>query len=56
MLEFIVLLRDLWKSIIFVFDSHPINIGKYNVSLISLIFAFLVIGFAISYFWKGAKT
>lgn len=56
MFEFISLLRDFWKSIISVFDSYPINFAGYNVSLISLIFAFLVIGFAISYFWKGAKT
>ena len=56
MFEFIAMLSNLWKSIIALFDSHPINIAGYNVSLLSLIFAFLVIGFAISYFWKGAKT
>ena len=56
MLDFISMLADFWKSIFFVFDSHPLNIGGIEVSLTALIFAFLVIGFAISYFWKGAKT
>ena len=56
MFDFFILLRDFWGSIIFEFNKRPINIGGYKVSYISLIFAFLVIGFAISYFWKGAKT
>lgn len=56
MFEFIVLIRDFWKSIISVFDSHPLVIAGYKLSYLSLIFAFLVIGFTISYFWKGAKT
>ena len=56
MFDFIVLIRNFWKSIIALFDSYPIQIGGYSVSYFTLIFAFLVIGFAISYFWKGAKT
>lgn len=56
MYEFIVLIRDFWQSIIKLFDKYPLTIAGYKVSYFALIFAFLVIGFAISYFWKGAKT
>ncbi len=60
MLEFFGMIADLWQSIIAVFDRYPIifKIGNsnYSVSWFAIIFAFLVIGFVVSYFWKGAKT
>lgn len=56
MFEFIVMIKNLWQSIIDLFDARPLSIAGYKVSYFSLVFAFLVIGFAISYFWKGAKT
>lgn len=56
MFDFIVMIKDFFVDIIQLFDSRPLNIAGYNVSLSALIFAFLVIGFAVSYFWKGAKT
>lgn len=56
MLDFFALIKNFISSIIGVFDKYPLSIGGYNVSFFSLIFAFLVIGFFISYFWKGAKT
>lgn len=60
MFRFFSMIADLWQGIIRVFDEHPlvfeINNFTYEVSLFALIFAFLVIGFVISYFWKGAKA
>lgn len=56
MLDFVTMIKNFWVSIITLFDNYPLIIGGYKVSFFSLIFAFLVIGFAISYFWKGAKT
>lgn len=56
MFEFFVLIKNFWLSVFALFDKYPLNIAGYKVSYLSLIFAFLVIGFAISYFWKGAKT
>lgn len=56
MFEFVTMIKNFWVSIINLFDKYPLSIAGYKVSLFSLIFAFLVIGFAISYFWKGAKT
>lgn len=56
MLDFVILIKNFWESIFAIFADHPITIGGYEVSYFSLIFAFLVIGFAVSYFWKGAKN
>lgn len=56
MFEFIKLFAGFIRSIIELFDKHPLSIAGYEVSYFSLIFAFFVIGFVISYFWKGAKT
>ena len=56
MFDFVVMIKNFWSSIIELFDKHPLIIAGYEVSFFSLIFAFLVIGFSISYFWKGAKT
>lgn len=56
MFDFFVMIKDLWRSIIDAFAARPLSIAGYNVSYFSLVFAFLVIGFAVSYFWKGAKT
>lgn len=56
MFQFFVMIKNLWMSIITLFDDRPLSIAGYSVSFFSLVFAFLVIGFAISYFWKGAKS
>lgn len=56
MLEFFTLIKNLIISIIDEFAKHPISVGGYKVSFFALVFSFLVIGFVISYFWKGAKT
>jgi len=54
------MIADLWQAVIKVFDEHPLvfegDTFTYEVSLFALVFAFLVIGFVISYFWKGART
>ena len=56
MLSFVQMIADFWQSIIYLFDCYPIQIGEYKVSIIWLIFAFLVVGFVVSYYWKGART
>lgn len=56
MLSFVHMIADLWQGIINTFDKYPIQIGEYQVSVIWLIFAFLVVGFVVSYYWKGART
>lgn len=54
--QFFTMVANLWKSIIKLFDDRPLIIGDYQVSFFSIIFAFLVIGFVVSLFWKGAKS
>ena len=56
MFQFFVLMKNYWQDIIDLFAARPLEIAGYKVSYFSLVFAFLVIGFAVSYFWKGAKT
>lgn len=56
MLEFVNLISDFWSSVLGLFDRYPIKIGDYEISLIWLIFAFLVVGMVVSYYWKGART
>lgn len=53
---FFEMLANLWQGIIAVFDSHPIQIWDYKVSVTSIYFAILVVGFVISVYWKGAKS
>lgn len=54
--NFFTMIADFWLSIIAVFDNHPFTIGEYEVSYFAIIFAFLVIGFVVSLFWKGARS
>lgn len=56
MLDFFTLIRDFWVSIIAVFDSRPLQIGNYSVSLFAIIFSFIVIGLVVSVFWRGARS
>lgn len=56
MAQFFEMIADFWGDIITLFDQRPLQIGDYSVSLTALIFAFLVIGFVVSLFWKGART
>ena len=56
MFQFFVLFKNFWQDIIDLFAAHPLEIAGYSVSYFSLVFAFIVIGFAVSYFWKGAKS
>lgn len=55
MFDFFVMIKNFWQSIFALFNDHLIEIAGYKISYFSLVFAFLVIGFAVSYFWKGAK-
>ena len=56
MVKFVEMIADLWIQIIAVFDRYPVQIGDYSVSVIGLIFAFIIVGFVVSYYWKGART
>lgn len=53
---FFEMIADLWQSIFTVFNEHPIDILGYKVSLTYLTFAFIVVGFVISIYWRGAKS
>ena len=54
--QFFTMIAILWKSIIKLFDDRPLLIGEYQVSYFAIIFAFLVISFVVTVFWKGAKS
>lgn len=54
--QFFLMIADFWKTIIKLFDDRPLLIGDYQVSYFAIIFAFLVISFVVSMFWKGAKS
>lgn len=56
MLKFVEMIADFWKQIIAVFDRYPVQIGDFTVSVIWLIFAFIAVGFVVSYYWKGARA
>lgn len=56
MLQFFNLIKNFWVSIISAFDSRPLQIGNYSVSLFAIIFAFIVIGLVVSVFWRGARS
>lgn len=56
MKQFIEMIAGFWADIIAEFDQRPLQIGNYSVSVTALIFAFLVIGFVVSLFWKGARA
>ena len=48
--NFLKLPFEWFVGIISVFESHPVSVGNYKVSVLGLIFAFLVFGFVISIF------
>lgn len=54
--QFFQMIADFWGGIIAQFDQRPLQIGNYSVSVTALIFAFIVIGFVVSLFWKGARS
>lgn len=56
MINFFNMIADFWRAIIAQFDKRPIQIGSWSVSVTALIFAFIVIGFVVSLFWKGARA
>ena len=56
MAQFFEMIADLWSGIIAQFDQRPLQIGNWSVSVVALIFAFLVIGFVVSLFWKGSRS
>lgn len=56
MAQFITLLRNFFVALFNEFAEHPVQIGDYSVSILSLIFAFLAICMVVSVFWKGARA
>lgn len=54
--DFFTMIAYFWRSIIALFDSHPLQIGDYQVSFFSIIFVFFVIFFVVSLFWKGVRA
>lgn len=37
-------------------SSLKFSVGELQVDFLSVMFAFLVLGFAVNVFWRGAKT
>lgn len=56
MMDFFTFIGNFWRSLIALFDAHPLQIGNYSVSFFALIFAFLIISLVAAVFWKGARA
>lgn len=56
MSDFFILIRDFYVDIFDLFDKYSFTIGNYEVNYLSMIFVFIVIGFVVSIFWRGAKA
>lgn len=44
------------RDIILTFDQLKFELFGYKVSYFSILFVFLIIGFVINVFWRGART
>lgn len=56
MQRFFEMFAGFWGDIIDVFSNVTFTINKVNVNLAGLLFAPLVVGLAITIFWRGSKT
>lgn len=60
MYEAIALIPKFWISLINMFSEHKltfqIGASTYDVSYFMIVAVMLIIGFAISIYWKGAKS
>ena len=56
MQDFFILFIDFLTDILSVLDSVELRIFNLPTTLLSLMVAFLVVGFVVSIFWRGAKT
>ncbi len=56
MQNFFELFIKLWTDIFGLLSRVTFSVYGVNVSLTSIFFAFLVTGFIISIFWRGAKS
>lgn len=60
MTTFFVLIASLWSRILALFEAVVFQVRIYdktvNISLLSIILAFLVFSILINVFWKGARA
>jgi hypothetical protein len=56
LLPFFELFFGFIDSLILLLETTLLTIGSYSVSYMHLVYAFLVIGFVVTLFWKGAKA
>ena len=56
MADVIFLIRDMFTQLWGLLISIIIPYGNVNVSFGSVVVVFLIIGFAITIFWKGARS
>lgn len=54
--DFFVLLIDFIKSILGKLGDVSIDFGGVSAPLLSVLVAFLIVGFCISVFWRGVRT
>ena len=55
MTDFFLMIFNFMRKFLELLDSHYVELFGYDVSLLSLIFVFIVFGFVINVFWRGAK-
>ena len=53
---FFDLIVDFFSSIILVLNRYTFYAFGFQSSLAGILIAFLLIGFAINFFWKGARA
>lgn len=56
MQEFFTQFLNWFKELTDLLSSVQFRLYGYNVNLLSIFIAFIVIGFIVSFFWKGAKA
>lgn len=56
MVDFFALLGAFWHAILGELADFHFSILGYDVDLLSVMVVFMIIGFVITIFWKGAKA
>lgn len=56
MTRFFDMFFSFWSKLLGLLDKYKFIIYGYEVSILGLLVAFIIIAFVISLFWKGAKA
>lgn len=55
MTDFVVFFSNMMSSLVSVLDSAKFSLYGFDVSIIGIMVAIIVVGLVISVFWKGAR-